>query len=106
RRHAGQGVVKRWSGTVAAAHVEHYRAHAPLHRHLGAHAVGPEPVDLTVCKSLGGGDAKANPRRKSARNRRYVHLVPLDVYAAVLEQSTQPHFDPWRGADAASLDDT
>ena len=103
RRDRGHSVVKARLGPVTAAHVEDNRADAAPHRHLGPHAVRPEPVDLAVLQGPCGGHAEVHARALRTGHRRNRNLVPRKIDARGNEETAQAHLDPRRGADAAAL---
>src|SRR6516165_4441167 len=90
---------------VAAPHVEHHGADSAAYRDLGTHAVGPEAVDLALLQRLRRGDAEIHAGALRARHRRDLHLIAREVDAGFDQQAAQPHVDPRRRADAASLHD-
>src|SRR4029079_6943793 len=77
-----------------------HRAEAALHRHFGAHAVGPEAVDLALLHRPRGIDAERYAGRIGRhRRRRDLHVVALRIDAVLLQQLNEADVDQWRSAD-------
>ena len=72
---AAHGVVEARLWPVATPHIEHDGSDPALHRDLGAHAVGPEPVNATLLERARRGDSEVDTCALGAGHRHDFHLI-------------------------------